>query len=132
MAYLLDTNICIYIIKQKPVSVLQKFNSYSPLQISLSMITVAELIHGANKSAFPEKNLAALQQFMDPFTLYSFDYEAAFVYGQIRSYLEKAGTPIGPLDTLIAAQALSLDFTLVTNNSREFNRVPGLRIDNWV
>lgn len=132
MPYLLDSNICIYIIKKKPLSVLNKFNSLRPGEIGLSMITVAELEFGARKSANVEKNLAALTKFLIPFNLFDFDLSAATEYGIIRSQLETRGTPIGPLDTLIAAHAKSLGYTLVTNNEREFNRVDGLQLENWV
>ncbi len=132
MAYLLDTNICIYIIKEKPRSVLDKFNSLRPGEVALSIITVAELQYNARKSAAPEKNLLALEKFLIPFIIFDFDFLASIEYGLIRSELETAGTPIGPLDTLIAAHAKSLRYILVTNNEREFNRVNGLQVQNWV
>ena len=132
MAYLLDTNICIYIIKQKPPAVLERFQTLTPTQVALSVITVAELEFGAKKSSQPQKNLSALQQFLIPFTIFDFNYAAATVYGTIRSELERKGTPIGPLDTFIAAHAISLSYTLVTNNEKEFSRVQGLQIENWV
>jgi tRNA(fMet)-specific endonuclease VapC len=131
MSYMLDTNICIYIIKQKPEKVLQKFNSISIDELNLSVITIAELEYGARKSSNPEKNLAALHQFLLPFNLLDFDYNAVIEYGIIRADLEKKGTPIGSLDTLIAAHAKSLNYILVTNNEREFARVNGLQIENW-
>lgn len=131
MAWLLDTNTCIYIIKQKPVSVFDKFNTLSPGQIGLSVITVAELEYGARKSASVEKNLLSLQQFLIPFDVFSFDFNAAMEYSIIRNELEKKGMPIGPLDTLIAAHAKSLNYILVTNNEKEFKRVNGLQIENW-
>jgi tRNA(fMet)-specific endonuclease VapC len=132
MAWMLDTNTCIYIIKQKPASVLEKFNAIPPGQVALSVITLAELVYGARKSASVEKNLAALHQFTISFDILSFDYDAAVEYGIIRSELEAKGTPIGPLDTLIAAHAKSLNYILVTNNEREFTRVSRLQIENWV
>ncbi len=132
MPYLLDTNICIYIIKQRPESVLRKFNSVSPGEIAISMISVAELEYGTRKSSNPDKNLSALNKFLVPFNLLSFDYPATIAYGIIRTDLEIKGAPIGPLDTLIAAHAKSLNYTLVTNNEREFTRVSGLRVENWV
>ena len=132
MPYLLDTNICIYIIKQKPISVLERFNTISLGEIGISMITVSELAFGARKSSDPTKNLATLHQFLTPFDLFNFDYKATIEYGIIRSVLELRGTSIGPLDTLIAAHAKSLRFTLVTNNTKEFSRVAGLEIENWV
>lgn len=132
MPYLLDTNICIYIIKKKPESVLEKFKLIDPDEIAVSMITVAELYFGARKSIFPEKNLNALDKFFLSFNLFDFDNAASMSYSIIRADLELKGTPIGPLDTLIAAHAISLNCTLVTNNQREFNRIAGLRIENWV
>ena len=132
MPYLLDTNICIYIIKQKPHSVLHKFNSIEPGEIALSMITISELYYGARKSAVKEKNFLALNKFILPFNILDFDLAAANSYGIIRTELEVKGIPIGPLDTLIAAHAISLDYILVTNNEREFTRVSGLQVENWV
>jgi tRNA(fMet)-specific endonuclease VapC len=132
MGYLLDTNICIYIIKRKPESVLTKLSQIPLGQIGISSITIAELDYGARKSANPEKNISALNQFLIPFEIFNFDYNATIEYGIIRSSLEKKGTPIGPLDTLIAAHAKSLNYSLVTNNEREFQRVEGLEVENWV
>jgi tRNA(fMet)-specific endonuclease VapC len=132
MKYILDTNICIYIIKRKPESVLNKLKQTPLGFIGVSTITLAELVYGAKKSAFPEKNMEALKQFLIPFELFQFDYNSAIEYGKLRSDLEKKGTPIGSLDMLIAANALSLNLTLVTNNEREFVRVKGLKIENWV
>lgn len=132
MKYLLDTNICIYIIKKKPVEVLKKFNQYSVDEIGLSSITVAELEFGVQKSQYPQKNKEALEEFLLPLVVVGFDYNAAIAYGKIRSYLESQGRPIGPLDNLIAAHALSMDLTLVTNNTKEFSRIPDLKIANWV
>ena len=131
MNFLLDTNICIYIIKQKPPEVLQKFNTYQVGDIGISSITVAELEFGVQKSQFPEQNHQALLQFLLPLTIVDFNAAAATTYGIIRATLEKQGTPIGSLDTLIAAQALSLKVTLVTNNIKEFGRVPNLKLENW-
>jgi tRNA(fMet)-specific endonuclease VapC len=132
MRYLLDTNICIYLIKGQPRQVLQKFTALSVGEIGVSSITVAELHHGVQKSQHVAKNQQALEQFLLPLVIADFDAKAAQVYGQIRAALERQGTPIGPLDILIAAHALSLDTTLVTNNVKEFSRVPDLRIANWV
>lgn len=132
MSYLLDTNICIYLIKKKPAAVFEKFNKISPGEIGISVITLAELDYGARKSSNPEKNLIALNQLLMPFEIFPFDYQATIEYGKVRSDLEKKGTPIGPLDTLIAAHAKSLGLILVTNNEKEFNRVEGLQIENWV
>ncbi len=132
MKFLLDTNICIYIIKQKPPEVLQKFNIYQVGDIGVSSITVAELEFGVQKSQFPTKNQQALTQFLLSLTIVDFDRAAAIVYGDIRARLEKQRKPIGSLDTLIAAHAISLEVTLVTNNAKEFSRVPNLHLDNWV
>ena len=132
MNYLLDTNICIYIIKQKPKSVLNRFANISPLNIGISMITVAELEYGVSKSLYPQQNRAALQKFLSPINLYDFDANASALYGILRAKLETKGITIGSLDMLIAAHALSLNCTLVTNNTREFERVEGLEIENWV
>ncbi|GAB4548130.1 MAG: type II toxin-antitoxin system VapC family toxin [Pleurocapsa sp.] len=131
MKFLLDTNICIYIIKQKPPEVLEKFNNYQVGDIGISSITVAELEFGVQKSQFLTKNHQALAQFLLPLQIADFDNAAAIVYGNIRAKLEKQGTPIGSLDTLIAAHALSLKVTLITNNVKEFSRVPNLKLDNW-
>jgi tRNA(fMet)-specific endonuclease VapC len=132
MHYLLDTNICIYIIKKKPISVFERVREIPFGQIGISVITIAELEYGVRKSSDPDKNLLALNQFLIPFEIFSFDFAATIEYGKIRSGLELKGTPIGPLDTLIAAHAKSLNLTLVTNNEKEFNRVEGLQIENWV
>lgn len=132
MEYLLDTNTCIYIIRKKPIQVLERFQSLPLGGVGISTITLAELQYGVVKSAHPEKNQQALQQFLIPLEIVEFDYEASVVYGEIRTYLEKIGQPIGPLDMLIAAHAKSLDVTIVTNNEKEFRRVPDLKVENWV
>ena len=132
MILLLDTNTCIYLIKKHPPEVLRRFNEYTVGGIGISSITAAELYFGVQKSQRPEQNRRALQQFLLPLTVAHFDENAAVAYGHVRARLEKQGTPIGSLDTLIAAHALSMDLTLVTNNIREFERVPGLKVENWV
>lgn len=132
MNYILDTNICIYIIKKKPESVLEKLNEKRLGIIGISIITVSELFYGVRKSLFPEKNLEALKNFLIPFEIFKFDFNSAIFYGKIRNELEKGGTPIGSLDMLIAAHALSLNHILVTNNEKEFSRVKDLKIENWV
>ena len=132
MKYLLDTNICIYLIKKKPPQVLQQFRSHSIGDIGISSITVAELQYGVQKSQYTEQNQRALEQFLVPLVVASFDEQAAAEYGKIRAALEAQGTPIGALDMLIAAHALSLGVTLVTNNVREFSRVSELQLVNWV
>ena len=115
MKYLLDTNICIYIIKRRPAKVFQRFELFEPGDICISSITYAELQYGVHKSSNPSSNEQALIQFVTPLEILDFDYKAANEYGYVRSVLEKEGTPIGPLDTLIAAHCLSLDLVLVTN-----------------
>ena len=132
MKYLLDTNICIYLIKRRPESIFRVLTSQEAGSVALSTVTVAELYHGAARSQNPERNRAALEQFLIPLVLADFDLEAAITFGVIKTALERNGTPIGPLDTMIAAHALSLDLTLVTNNEREFRHVTELKITNWV
>ena len=131
MKFLLDTNMCIYLIKKKPPQVLERFNDYLVGEIGVSSITVAELQYGVKKSQRPTQNQRALGQFLIPLVIADFDEQAAEAYGRTRAALEAQGTPIGALDTLIAAHALSLDVTLVTNNTRELSRVPDLRLANW-
>ena len=131
MNYLLDTNICIYVIKEKPLAVLNQMQSRQPGQIAISTITLAELEYGIARSHYPERNRVALLEFLFPFTILDFDQRAAFEYGQIRSLLESRGTPVGPMDLLLASQARSHKLILVTNNVREFQRIEGLQIENW-
>ena len=132
MNYMLDTNICIYIIKKHPASVFKKFFSFPIGTVCVSSITFSELMYGAEKSLHIEKNKAALEEFFLPIDIIPFNDEAARHYGYIRASLEKQGTPIGSLDLMIAAHAQSLKMTLVTNNTREFSRVPKLPLENWV
>jgi tRNA(fMet)-specific endonuclease VapC len=132
MKYILDTNICIYLIKKKPISVLAKFNEHAVGDIGISTISVAELSYGVQKSRFRDQNQQALLQFLAPLVIAEFDTEAAFAYGQIRADLEAQGTPIGSIDALIAGHAVSLGVTVVTNNERDFLRVPKLNVENWV
>ena len=132
MKYLLDTNICIYIIKQKPVSVRDKFRELLIGEVGVSSITVAELEYGVQKSRWPERNQQALHQFLLPLEIAPFDAQDAAIYGSIRANLEAKGATIGSLDMLIAAHALHLGLTLVTNNEREFRRIPQLAIENWL
>ena len=129
--YMLDTNICIYIIKKRPAGVLKKFESLSLGDVAISSITLAELYYGIMKSSNPKKNQEALDKFLIPLEILEFDYNATIEYGKIRADLEKKGTPIGPLDTLIASHVKSLNLTLVTNNEKEFARIPDLKIENW-
>jgi tRNA(fMet)-specific endonuclease VapC len=132
MKLMLDTNICIYIIKQQPVAVLKRFLEYQIGDIGISSITLSELGYGVAKSTHQEKNSEALDEFITPLEVVSFDEEAAHVYGAIRATLEKAGTPIGSMDMLIAAHAVSLGIPLVTNNAREFILIPALNIIDWL
>lgn len=132
MRYLLDTNICIYVIKRRPPQVLARFQRCAVGDIGLSTVTVAELQYGVAKSAFPERNQQALAAFTLPLEILPFDAPAAAAYGPIRATLERQGTSIGAMDLLIAAHAVSLGVILVTNNLREFGRVPGLQVENWV
>ncbi len=131
MKLLLDTNICIYIIKQQPVTVLNHFLEYQIGDIGISSITLSELRYGVAKSVHREKNAKALDEFVIPLEVVSYDESAAHAYGNIRATLEKAGTPIGSMDMLIAAHAVSLGIPLITNNTHEFQRVPSLKIIDW-
>ena len=132
MKVMLDTNICIYIIKQKPEAVLARFRAFQVGDIGISTITLAELQYGAMKSARPKQNRESLKEFVAPLDVASFDNAASEAYGEIRVALEKSGRPIGAMDLLIAAHALSLDARLVTNNERQFKRVRSLRVENWI
>jgi len=131
MRLMLDTNICIYIIKRKPESVLKHFLDYRVGDVGISSITLAELRYGVAKSKYKEKNAKALEEFTIPLEIVSFDEAAALAYGEIRSALEAAGSPIGAMDMLIAAHAISLGVQLVTNNTLEFSRIPGLNLLDW-
>jgi tRNA(fMet)-specific endonuclease VapC len=131
MKVLLDTNICIYLIKKQPASVLKHFAEYQIGDIGISSITLSELQYGVEKSAYREKNAEALDAFVTPLEIMQYDAQAANAYGKIRAALEKAGTPIGSMDMLIAAHAVSLGVPLVTNNTREFERIGGLSVLNW-
>jgi len=125
---MLDTNICIYIIKQNPQTVLDRLVAMPTEDVGLSVVTVAELRFGASKSAQPGRNHEALDRFFSPFEIALYDEPAASAYGALKS----EGRPIGPMDLLIAAHAVSLNAKLVTNNMKEFVRVAGLAVDNWV
>ncbi len=127
---LLDTNICIYIINTKPAGVLQRFQQYRLGDIGVCSVVAAELAYGVAKSG-SSRNREALDMFLAPITILPFDEAAVWAYGKLRAELERLGTPIGSLDTLIAAHALSQQSLLVTNNTREFSKVPGLQLDNW-
>ena len=132
MRYMLDTNICIYSIKHKPESVFRKLQEHDPSEICISSVTYAELVHGVEKSQAVEKNRLALVLLLANIEILDFDTLAAEAYGKIRADLEKGGTPIGPLDMMIAGHAKSLDYCIVTNNTKEFSRVRGLKLENWV
>lgn len=129
--YMLDTNICIYLIKNRSETLLARLRNFHTEEIGVSVVTVAELQYGVAKSQQKERNQAALEAFLLPLDIASFSIECTLIYGEIRADLEKQGRPIGPLDTLIAAHALSIDVPLVTNNTREFARIGGLRVEDW-
>ncbi|MBM3132847.1 MAG: type II toxin-antitoxin system VapC family toxin [Chloroflexi bacterium] len=131
MRFMLDTNICIYIIKRKPPQVLEKLRALSIADVGISSVTLAALEYGAAKSAQPEQNRDALRGFLAPLEISPFDDRAALHYAEIRAHLEKKGTPIGGMDMLIASHARSLSATLVTGNVKEFERVPGLHTEDW-
>ena len=131
MRLMLDTNICIYLIKEHPASILDRFASHPVGDIGVSVITLAELEYGISKSSRPARNRAALEQFVSPLEVASFDRHATVAYGRLRTILEKKGQPIGSMDLLIAAHAMSLDVRLITHDVKEFGRVPGLRIEDW-
>jgi tRNA(fMet)-specific endonuclease VapC len=131
MNYLLDTNICVILIRKKSPLVLERLLQHSFTEIGVSTLTIAELQYGVAKSSDPVQNQEALDEFLIPFTFLAFDELSTVTYGEIRTTLEAQGTPIGAIDFLLAAQALSNQLTFVTNNVREFARVPGLRIEDW-
>jgi len=131
MTYMLDTNICIYYINKKDPQMIKKIHDCMHDGICISTLTLAELEYGVAKSAYPQKNADELRRFLSIFDVLEFGGDAAICYGRIRTKLERKGTPISPMDTLIAAHALARNQTLVTNNVREFERVNGLRLENW-
>ena len=132
MKVMLDTNICIYLIKQQPHTVIERFLSQPVGKIGITSITAAEFAFGVSKSRHASKNRHALEQFLVPLEVVVFDQATAWSYGRLRGQLEAQGTPIGSMDMRIAARALSLGVRLISNNIREFRRVPGLRLKNWV
>ena len=133
MKYLLDTNICIYIINERPEKVLQKFEQYPVSDFGISSITHAELQYGVEKSTNTNTNQVALDEFLLPLTILPFHGKRLVTcYGEIRASLESRGKTIGPLDMLIAAHALSLDLTIISNNIKEFSRIPNLNCENWI
>lgn len=129
--YLLDTNMVIYVIKRRPLEVMEAFNQNAS-RMAISVITLSELLHGAEKSSQPERNLRVVEDFCSRLEVLSYSAKAAQHYGSIRSGLEKVGQPIGVNDLHIAAHARSEGLVLVTNNEREFKKVPGLQIENWI
>ena len=131
MKWMLDTDTCIAIIKGKPPGVLKKLRGKSVGQVGISSITLGELAFGAAKSARRDESRVALAEFLLALEIASFDSDAASSCGQVRASLEKRGTPIGPLDTLIGAHAAALDVVLVTHNTREFGRIDTLRLEDW-
>lgn len=130
--YLLDTNICIYLIKKHPPEVLARFQQIQLKQLYIPTITLFELYYGIEKNNSHQRNILALENFIAPLTVVDFTLDAAKKAATIRNTLQKQGTPIGAYDIQIAAIALSLDMTLLTNNTREFERVNGLKLENWV
>ena len=131
MKYLIDTNICIYIMNQRSPALIQRFKDTEIGQIGISAITVSELSYGVAKSRFQKQNSKRLEEFLMPFEILPYDENASTCYGEIRSQLESRGNIIGPLDLLIAAHALSRNLILVTNNEKEFKRIESLKIENW-
>jgi tRNA(fMet)-specific endonuclease VapC len=129
--YLLDTNICIYLIKKKPAPVFEKFEQHRVGDIGLSAISYSELAYGVAHSSQPEQNELALQEFAAPLEILPYPLEAAAFYGPLRAELKKKGQLLGLLDMLIAAHALQLEAILVTNNTEEFSRISHLRTENW-
>ena len=130
--YIVDTNICIYIINKRPIGIIQKFKQLDVGEIGVSTITVSELQYGVSKSKNRRLNEQRIEDFLFPLEILPYDEIAASIYGDIRFQLEKRGDSIGPLDLLIAAHALSRNLVLVTNNEKEFKRVKSLKVENWV
>ena len=132
MRYLLDTNICIYLIRKRPPEVLERFRQHSPQDVAISAITLFELEYGVEKSRYPQRSKNALAKFLLPLKIINLDRFSAIEAAIIRAQLEKKGMPIGPYDLLIAGLARSRDMTLVTNNIKEFERIINLHLENWV
>ena len=131
LTYMLDTNICIYVMKNYPPDLCEKFNALAE-QLCISSITLGELHYGAEKSARRADNLTAIEHFVARLEVLAFETKAAMHYGQLRAELERAGTPCGPHDMQIGGHARSEGLIIVTNNAREFGRMPGVRMENWV
>ncbi|MFO7987664.1 MAG: type II toxin-antitoxin system VapC family toxin [Desulfatiglandaceae bacterium] len=132
MRYLLDTNICIYLVKKRPPEALEHFRQHSPTDVAISLITVFELEYGVQKSRYQERTRNAIAKFLSPLNILNLDRASVRESAAIRAQLEKKGLPIGPYDLLIAGLARSTGMTLVTNNTEEFKRVEGLNLENWV
>lgn len=132
MSRLLDTNTCIYFLNEKSDKLIRRFQEVTPADIKLPAVTVAELFYGAEKSQARKKNRQKVEAFIRPFEIIPFDEQACRVYENIRSKVESLGTPIGPMDLLIASIGLAHDYVLITNNTKEFKRIKGLKIDNWL
>jgi len=132
MQYLLDTNICIYLIKKRPSEVLEQFRQHSPQDVAISTITLFELQYGIEKSQYRQRSEDALAKFLLPLNIINIDRSSAIEAAAIRAQLEKKGMPIGPYDLLIAGLAKSRDMILVTSNTKEFERIAGLHLKNWV
>ena len=130
--YLLDTNICIYLINRRSPQIINKIERCNLSDIKISSISIAEMEYGASKSKNPEKNRDALKRFLSPFEIISFDLQDAAMYGIIRAALERNGNTIGPYDMQLAEQALRRNYIFVTNNSKEFQRIPQLKLENWI
>lgn len=131
MKYLIDTNICIYIMNNHPDNIINRFKQLELGDIGVSTVSISELQYGVSKSRHREENQIRLEEFLAPLEICPYDKTAASAYGDIRCHLEKIGKLIGPLDMLIAAQALGHGWALVTNNEDEFKRVKGLKVQNW-
>ena len=132
MKYLLDTNICIYLMKNTYPEMTRRFLSMDPSDFCISAITLYELGYGARKSRWGERNREKIMLFLAPFSILPFDDKDAYHAGVVRSHLEERGTMIGPYDVQISAQALARDLTVITHNADEFRRVPGLMTEDWV
>ena len=132
MKFLIDTNICIYIMNKRPPEVIYRFKDTEMGEIGISTITVSELSYGAAKNNLKKQNFKRLEEFLVPFEIIPYNQNASKYYGEIRSQLESQGNIIGPLDLLIAAHALAEKLTLVTNNEKEFKRIKSLKVENWV
>jgi tRNA(fMet)-specific endonuclease VapC len=132
MIRLLDTNTCIYFLNKASDRIIDQFKKFSPADVRLSSITVAELFYGAEKSKAKKNNWAVVEKFVSTFEVVAFDRDCCREYARVRALLERSGSPIGPMDLLIAAISLANDFILVTNNTKEFSRVKTLKLENWL